>query len=347
MADTNPPQPNEDVPLPCLSNSLPQQLPEPAEPSSDATPPDKAAPRTFHLFSDLPPELRITIWELTIPRRVHVLYSTIPRFNFAAKPPVIAHVCAEARSVAFASGSIKRITTFHTGLPKSRRVAKPVWVDSKRDTAVHSLSWIRPSDPTLDDLHSLLIRRGVRIALDRSWAVRKSSQGCKGFARKIYYELIHGHEECDCIILTIWLYTHDEESAATGLFDNSGTDNCVLVPIEDKHQMSRLFAAQAKFPTRDGPSLWADFTEFRKPTNLFEYIKCWEQLAAREIQDVQTGWDWLMGVQTDWRGKDANERREQAVRIAASRAKPPKLRPVIMVLQTSRTGRLPMGLKGE
>lgn len=364
MAGTNPLQPSWDNPLNFLSSNLLSQqlLPERPKLAPATASADKAAPRDFHRFGDLPPELRIAIWELALPHRIHEYPRPGSKFVFSdnhwtqeqvvMQPPAIAHVCAEARSVAYASGSVKKTLKF--GRSKLSFRLKTVWVDSKRDTAVLKMYFRHITSD--DTLYALLRSREMRIALDSSWSLAHCMLDIDQ-ARKLYYDLVHGHKECDFVIVDLQLFARDKEAAGTGLFDNSGTGNCVLVPIEDKHLMSRLFAAQAESYSADWCDKWANFTQFRKPRNLLEYATLWEKLGAREMRHVRRGLDLLTGVEMSWWGKDADERRAQAARNAVIQAKQPKLRPVIMVSRraeskqrfdlASLTRRLGMDLRGH
>lgn len=310
--------------------------------------PNGAAPQTFHRFTDLPAELRIAIWELSLPHRVHTFPLPSRKFDFltqswiqekthgakAEKRPAIAHVCSEARAVALDSGSVKmiRLRLRHGTWEKPSRV----WVDSEKDTVVINTGYasIEPyRSLNYNDLYGLLSnlsKRDMRIALDSSWALCF----CIVFenqARRLYYDLVHGHTECDLVVLELQIDVTNDEAANIGLFEGEGPYDSVLVPIEDTCQMSRLFDAQVKFNTADWLRKWENFTQFRKPTNLVEFIQRSKKLADREMRNVQWGLDYLTGVKMGTQGGNVDELREQAARAAVIRAEHPKLRPVIMV----------------
>ncbi|KAH8776725.1 hypothetical protein F5883DRAFT_640408 [Diaporthe sp. PMI_573] len=250
----------------------------------------------------------------------------------AAQPPVIAHVCSEARNVALSNGSVKKIMI--RGETKQSDKLGHVWVDSKRDTVVISLSRCIPSSGKLykcrnnEHLYSLLSNRDMRIALDYSWVL---AWHFKDPGRKLYYDWVHGLGDCDFVILDLQLDATDEEAASTGLFGGFGTTRSVLIPIEDTCQMSRLFDATNNFSTVDFMKRWENFTIFRRPTNLVEFIQRWEKLAAREVRNVQRGLDYFTDVQMGTQGKNAHELRKLAARNAEIRQSQPRLRPVIMV----------------
>lgn len=341
MADIDSPQSNEDISISIMPLPLP-----PPKPSLDMTAsPNGAAPQIFHRFPDLPAELRIAIWELSLPHRVHGFPRPSKKFDFltqswiqdlvhgaqAEKRPAIAHVCSEARAVALDSGSVKMIRV----RLRRRTWEKPsrVWVDSEKDTVVINmgLGSVEPyRSLNYNDLYGLLSKRDMHIALDSSWAlcfcIVSGNQ-----ARRLYYDLVHGHTECDFVVLELQLDVTNDEAADIGLFEGEGPYDSVLVPIEDTCQMSRLFDAHAKFNTADWLMKWKCFTQFRKPTNLVEFIQRWKTLAAREMQNVQRGLDFLTGVEMGTRGKNVDELREQAARAAVIRGEHPKFRPVIMV----------------
>ncbi|KAK2597861.1 hypothetical protein N8I77_012618 [Diaporthe amygdali] len=232
------------------------------------------------------------------------------------------------------SGSAKKIA----GPKKSSSWFRRVWVDRRRDTVVINMS--QPAShvykrKSIDFLSGLLRSREVHVALDLSWAL------CfcvvyKDQARELFRDFLHGHKECDFVIVDLQLDVTDEEAASTGLFGYSSTNTSVLVPIEDTCQMSRLFAAQAKFNTIDRLNKWANFTQFRRPANLIDYMKRWEKLGGREMGSVQQGLDFLAGVEVGWQEKEVGELRAQAARAAAIRANIPTLRPVIMVSRLAK-----------
>lgn len=253
--------------------------------------------------------------------------------------PVIAQVCYEARAVALANGSARK-TKFFAQIDRVNMVSH-AWVDSKRDTAVLKLgylcdraSWNLYRNLEKDHMWGLLVNREMRIALDPLWTLCFCTT-IETQARQLYYDLVHGHKECDVVILDLQLKVTDEEAASTGLFNGVGSET-VLFPIEDASQMSRLFDVHAKFNTMDWLDKWDHFTQFRKPANLAEYIERWKKLAAREMRHVQMGLDFLTGVEVRRVGQDADELRRQAARAATIRADQPKLRPVVMVSRGTR-----------
>lgn len=351
MADNNPPQSKGDIPLDCISTLLPPlQPPDPPKPLVDMkASPNGAAPQIFHRFADLPPELRTAIWELSLPHRVHTFPRPSNKFDFVnyrwtqehihgakiEQLPAIAHVCFEARGVALASGSSRKILC--RGPTKDSDRAGWVWVDPKRDTAVINLGQLFSHfyvncrrSLNMDPFFDLVSRRDMHIALDSSWHLC-SSMANKDLARKVYYKLVDGRKECDFVVFNLQLDVTEEEAASTGLFDGLGAGDSVLVPIEDTLQMSRLFDAQSKFNTVDWLDKWKNFTHIRKPTNLVEFISRGKKLAAREKRHVQKVLDFLAGVEVGRQGKDAVQIQKQIAQARVIRAHQPKLRPVIMV----------------
>lgn len=105
-----------------------------------------SADTSFHRFPDLPLELREMIWENCIPSRLvfHGLKihdrCDIGLRQSQRRPPIISHVCHEARRVAFRHGSRITIGTWYSG--PSRALDHPVpgrseekaWFDTRRDT---------------------------------------------------------------------------------------------------------------------------------------------------------------------------------------------------------------------
>lgn len=342
MADNDSPQSNGDISISTMP--LPPQSPAQPKPALNMTASlNGGAPQTFHRFTELPAELRIAVWEFSLPHRVHIFPRQSKKYDFlnkcwiqeqahgakAEKRPAIAHACSESRAVALANGSVKRIRSYfrHETLPTG------VWVNSEKDTVVINMAHASAKvyrSLSHDNFYGHLQKRDMRIALDSSWALCFCMMS-GDMARGLYYDLVHGHTECDLVVLELQFDVTNEEAADMGLFEGSGTYDSVLVPIEDTCQMSRLFDAQAKFNTVDWLRKWEKFTQFRKPTNLVKFIQCWKKLAAREMRNVQLGLDFVTGVEMGRQGKDADELREQAARAAVIRAEHPKFRPVIMV----------------
>lgn len=351
MADNNSPQSKGGIPLDCISTILPPpQPPDPPKPLVDMeASTNGAAPQTFHRFADLPPELRIAIWELSLPHRVHTFPRPSNKFDFLnyrwtqehvhgakiEQLPAIAHVCFEARAVALASGSSRKILC--RGPTKDSDRVSRVWVDPKRDTAVINLGRLFSRFSVKfhrglnkDPFFNVVRSRDMHIALDSSWGLC-FSMAYEDLARKVYYKLVGGRKQCDFVVLILQLDVTEEEAASTGLFDGLGASDSVLVPIEDTLQMSRLFDAQSKFNTADWRDKWKNFTHIRKPANLVEYISRCKKLAAREKRRVQKGLDHLTGLKVVRQGKNAVEIQEQIARARVIKADQPKLRPVIMV----------------
>ncbi|CAJ2506914.1 Uu.00g081000.m01.CDS01 [Anthostomella pinea] len=77
----------------------------------------------FHHFPKLPPEIRIMIWELTIPQN-RLLY--LDDYSSSGCSHIVAHVCSESRAIAH----------LHGGWHHSNRVrTQAIWFDAERDSA--------------------------------------------------------------------------------------------------------------------------------------------------------------------------------------------------------------------
>lgn len=338
MEDTGPDQSKEDDLLTC-----PQNSPSPSLPSM---PSDGAAPQTFHRFKDLPPELRIAVWELSLPHRVHTFPTPVKKFHFrqrywaqeqshgaeAVQPSTIAHVCSEARAVALSNGSVKKIMI--RGQTKQSDRLGHVWVDPKRDTVVINLGRCIPSEGKLykcrksNHLYSLLRSRDMRVAFDYSWVMVAFFEG-RG--RQLYYDFVEGLKDCDFVILDLQLDVTDEEAASTGLFGEFGARHSVLIPIEDTRQMSRVFDACNKFGTTNFLDKWEQFTQYRHPKNLLEFVQCWKDLAARAVRDVRRGLDHWTGASCLLAYDEDELTQEQHLRVTELRQSYPHIRPVIMI----------------
>lgn len=83
----------------------------------------------FFLFSKLPPELRLLIWEAALPRRT-ILYRSCNRYESVIHgPPTIAQVCRESRIVALKNGSPHALK-FKDGRKRNTLLT---WYDASRD----------------------------------------------------------------------------------------------------------------------------------------------------------------------------------------------------------------------
>lgn len=350
MSDTIPSLSKEESPQTCPPSSLPPPQPSNLSelPPAPMTPSDEAVPQIFHRFLDLPSELRVEIWKFSLPHRVHTFPRPAKKFNFldrswtqeqihgakAAQPSAIAHVCSEARAVALSNGSVKKIK-FDGGTEHNDELSH-VWVDPKRDTVLLKLNWCVPrgdsgklcTSQDIEHLYTLLSNRDMHIALDFSWTM---AGALKLPARKVYYDLVHGLKVCDFVVVDLQLDVTDEQAASTGLFGEFGANRSVLIPIHDTCQMSRVFDAESKFSAEDLLERWRNFTQFRRPANLVEFIQRWKDLGAREMRNLQWGLDYLIGVERNAKVEDADELREKAARDAELRQSLPMIRPVIMV----------------
>lgn len=149
-----------------------------------------SADTSFHRFPDLPLELREMIWENCIPSRLifHGLkfhdQLDIGLRQSQRRPPIISHVCHEARRVAFRHGSRITIGTWYSG--PSRALDHPVpgrseekaWFDTMRDTLL--LCQTRLEMPFAYFLH-MGTPYWLHISNDVVVAVKKSGRlGCIG-----------------------------------------------------------------------------------------------------------------------------------------------------------------------
>lgn len=94
-------------------------------------------PKTFHLFSHLPPELRRKIWRhaLPSPRTMSIdfiqrAHHPTPRFESNHPPPVLLHVCHESREVALGNYEL----TFRAHGPAAPSAPGGFYFDFRGDT---------------------------------------------------------------------------------------------------------------------------------------------------------------------------------------------------------------------
>lgn len=120
------------------------------------------SPSKFRFFPQLPTEIRLTIWTLCLPRRVHTLERVNPRRNstthsqgsfwrspaFGPSPPLLSRVCREARQHALRSSG--HISNYSDHPPPA------LWLQPGLDIVYLRWNWEdRQSPGSLDDVYTV------------------------------------------------------------------------------------------------------------------------------------------------------------------------------------------------
>ncbi len=229
-----------------------------------------APPNTFHLFPQLPAELRLAIWRECLPYRVVELDWQCDEWLFEgglpcqnnrrttdinAQPPIITQVCSEARAVAFETGgtvpdSYERDD--EAWYPSSRQLhLSEVWFDHARDIIhrnwepLDDIEYISYGDP-LNHLLWITAQTKLNTAsiMDAVIFQSRSSPNGGGIAKWSWAQLANMLRRRSGWLLVIGepVIIHASIKNAGGLFGLLG-DACVqLVGIDDRPKIDRFFA---------------------------------------------------------------------------------------------------------
>lgn len=234
------------------------------------------ADKSFHLFPKLPAELRIQIWQLCLPFRVHELDFPIgeylyidnddgiplpcrgkPSADLNGLPPVITRVCHESRNVAYESGGVAE-AEFYRDMPYRDRftsytsvIADKYWLDRKRDT-VH-INW----SPTYQCMQ---LEDSVGSALGYvAWVSRQllghpspsitddwfddmciTEQG-RYSSNEYVPEVFDQVPSWRVIVRTVMIHTTFREAAQSGLFGLLGDASVQTVSLSDEEKINAFY----------------------------------------------------------------------------------------------------------
>lgn len=207
------------------------------------------ATATFSLFRKLPTELRLIIWRLCLPRRVHELdqpsngYALLSCNLFSTThinghPPVLTRVCRESRAVAFEAHN-----RFSEELPPEARWCSRAradgWLDSAQDS-VH-LNWT----PEIYDY----FRSGIPFA-NLAWIAARVRGGSFMFNYvRTTYRPAWSCPPIDLKQVSSWMvvmrvvivHASPKAGAKTGLFGLLGDAPVQLVDVSDEARMNTYF----------------------------------------------------------------------------------------------------------
>lgn len=213
---------------------------------------------TFHLFPELPPELRLMIWRECLPRRVHQLDNLfedvvfdLPRGDVSpcnlfattymnGRPPVITRVCRESRVVALESSGSE---DYWGDIPLEARWYSDTtvdgWLDPARDS-VH-LNWIPRYYPEYDGYGSPLHALAWEAA-----RVRGGGSFMIGYLKpmtreSVPIEIIRQQPKWMVVMRVIVVHATPEAGAKTGLFGLLGDARVQLVDVSDEARMNAYF----------------------------------------------------------------------------------------------------------
>lgn len=191
---------------------------------------------TFHFFPRLPTEIRLEIWRASLPSRIIPIDSRRPcpgpsddRISIWQRPPSIAHVCQEARGVAFGHGHL-RWAENATG--PVNRWAK-TWIDPSRDLifidTVTDLPKAIPKD-ILDDhlLADAKQAKAVVISWDYiNFQHIEHTAHLMDYLHSPFLYIAH-----KCIV-----HLSQQEAIDSGLFGCNAEETAVLVDYKDKDRL--------------------------------------------------------------------------------------------------------------
>ncbi|RYP16485.1 hypothetical protein DL767_010175 [Monosporascus sp. MG133] len=139
----------------------------------------------FTLFNKLPAEIRMLIWEATLPRR-YIFYNAYSGRVSSIRPPAIAQVCRESRALALKNGSPHFFQSIHhVGL---------TWYDPSRDSVFWGF-WNppqpKPSGYKEPCPHPSLVHAMTSVMLD-FWDLDREFENDQVDAKQLARSLSHG-----------------------------------------------------------------------------------------------------------------------------------------------------------
>ncbi|KAJ5742193.1 hypothetical protein N7533_011602 [Penicillium manginii] len=229
---------------------------------------------SFHFFPRLPTELRLEIWRLCLPWRVHELdYPTdeglsnlepdsdgsypckvIPTAKLNGLPPVITRVCQESRNVANESGSVPR-AGFYADLPDDDRFtsfssvgADDYWLDTKRDTA--HINWTPLYQYTYDEQSegsalgcvAWLSRQVVgHPSIMREWFQWYWFNSDRRYSQNERFEVFDERPSWSVVMHVVIIHANFRDAAQSGLFGLLGDATVQIVSVSDEDKITAFY----------------------------------------------------------------------------------------------------------
>ncbi|KAI1270421.1 hypothetical protein F5Y18DRAFT_12824 [Xylariaceae sp. FL1019] len=207
--------------------------------------------KVFTKFASLPPELRIEIWRLCLPRRViqlHDIQYLLPPTmtcrppKAMPNPPLISRVCRESRAIALQNGSVQ--PTMGAGAS--------VWYDQSTDVIqigrVFTLASNKESAEKVDSLRSglkaFVCRPATRISV-AGVLIFLDDAHARWVVRRMVERLV-----CSIVVEDISICLPREEAVSSGLFGLFAESTTIHVDMKDSKSFAALFALYNRYRER-------------------------------------------------------------------------------------------------
>ncbi|KAI8957391.1 hypothetical protein F5Y11DRAFT_363873 [Daldinia sp. FL1419] len=254
------------------------------------------AMQTFPQFRNLPPEIRLMVWDYCLPRRVVPLHDTkfIESWRDVAavdntpiacpNPPVISQVCRESRDFALMHGRLENTAFWGT----------PVWFNRRIDTLHVEYDcyqeFSRSGGKCIENgMMQLAYRHDIPLMIEHDVFSFSFSSPFPGpyagsdFTRWAIQRLA-GRAECTVVLRDAPIHMEYQDACASGLF-GLFAETPGYVNVHDPKQIDRLNAISRKAPAN---------AEFNKKIHwIVEHFiptHTYEKDIDRFLQDVRTLW---------------------------------------------------------
>ncbi|KAI1465920.1 uncharacterized protein F4812DRAFT_460899 [Daldinia caldariorum] len=227
---------------------------------------DSTAPQQkFTCFKNLPPELRLQIWEECLPSRSVPMHDSTHRDVEAdlehtappagPLPPLIGRVCRESRDVALKHGSVQKTAFWDT----------PVWFNRKTDHiyigADEEERWMpsRNEESANEGMELLVHDRNIPLSIDRG-IVFVSDQGYPNGYEFARWTLERAAErmECNVVLSHVTMHATHEQAVASGLFGHFAEETPAYIDIEDDSKIQTLVAACSMLWDQELPARYSE-----------------------------------------------------------------------------------------
>ncbi|KAI1805125.1 hypothetical protein F4811DRAFT_570323 [Daldinia bambusicola] len=218
--------------------------------------------QTFTCFKNLPPELRLMIWEKCLPHRSVQMHDSAHRDierelehtepPAGPLPPLIGRVCRESRDVALKHGGVEETAFWDTSVWFNRRTDNIFIGTDDYDQWLPS----RSGESTNKGMERLVYDRNIPLSIDRG-VVLSHSGFPTGYEFAIWtLERAAERTECNVVLYHATMHATHEQAIASGLFGHFAEETTIYINIEDTKKIQTLVAAcdmllEQSSPTRD------------------------------------------------------------------------------------------------
>lgn len=245
----------------------------------------------FHLFPQLPTELREEIWRFCLPSRIISIDAAVGFIVFDTsgsglqapcqlyhttfmnnRPPLLTQICRESRAVAFETGDMAM-----TLVAKEARQIPPManwasgtmlnydyWEDPARDSA--HLNWSPACDADfgcMTDGHPLhsTAWEAKRLNGKGSLMLEYMTDSMSTRGNDLDLEAFRALPEWTLVTKVIAVHSDHQSAAASGLFGLLGDAPIQIVPISEEARIDKLYNLAEACERRAGPLIVSqDFT---------------------------------------------------------------------------------------